>query len=211
MAKSRKNVRVKRNRRNKTVRGGENTPKKPSPKPDDDDDDLPPILPVLWYVPRKKSPSPKLNLTPNSPKSPNSPEIDLERHMEDKRKKQLKAINEHNKQFNLLGVKTRNEIKHDIFIAENEKYLSEILVFAGVPRREFNKFVEIPENQNSDAIITFLTSKIDNDKKKDKPSRKEKIIAYIKSDDFDAVMSGIRTDAEKDWFPSPIKLVNKKY
>jgi len=208
MAKSRKTVRGKRNRRNKTVRGGENTPKKPSPKPDDDDYDLPPILPVRWYVPRKKSPSPKLNLTPNSP---SSPKIDLERHMEDKRKKQVKAINENNKQFNLLRIKTDNEIKHDIFIAENEKYLSEILVFVGVPRREFNKFVEIPENQNSDAIIAFLTSKIDNDKKKkDKTSRKEKIISLINSDDFDAVLTEIRTDSEKDWFPSPIKLTNKK-
>ena len=203
MAKSRKTIRGKRNRRNKTLRGGNNTPKK-SPKPDDDDDDdLPPILKRYDYNPRKKSPSPKLNLTPNSP------EIDLERHMEDKRKKQIKAINEHNKQFNLLSVKTRNEIKRDIFSTENEKYLSEILVFAGVPRREFNKFVENSEKQNSDAIIAFLTSKIDNDKKKDKISRKEKIISYIKSDDFDAVMSDIRTDPEKDWFPSPIKLVKK--
>lgn len=208
MAKSRKTIRGKRNRRNKTVRGGENTSKKSSPKPDDDDYDLPPILPVRWYVPRKKSPSPKLKSTPNSP---NTPKTDLERHMEDKHKKQLQAINEHNKQFNLLSIKTRNEIKHDIFIAENEKYLSEILVLAGVPRREFNKFIEIPENQNSDAIIAFLTSKIDNDKKKkDKTSRKEKIISLINSDDFDAVMSDIRTDSEKDWFPSPIKLTNKK-
>lgn len=203
MAKSRKTVRGKRTRRNKTVRGGANTPK-PSPKPDDDDDyDLPPILKRYDYNPPKKSPSPKLNLTPNSP------EIDLERHMEDKRKKQLKAINEHNKQFNLLGVKTRNEIKRDTFRKENEKYLNKILRLARVSKDDFEMFTNKPENQDSEQIKAFLIAKIYDSNKSDKESRKEKIISHIDSDDFDALMSDIRTDAEKDWFPSPIKPVKK--
>lgn len=203
MAKSRKTVRGKRNRRNKTLRGGENTPK-PSPKPDDDDSDLPPILKRYDYNPRKKSPSPKLNLTPNSP------EIDLERHMEDKHKKLLKAINEHNKQFNLLSVKTRNKTQRNMFRKENEKYLNKILRLARVSKDDFEMFTNKPENQNSEEIKAFLIAKIDDDNKLDKESRKEKIISHIDSDDFDAVMSDIRTDPEKDWFPSPIKLVNKK-
>ena len=55
MAKSRKNVRVKRNRRNKTLRGGDDTTKR---SPISDDNDLPPPLPRLFDVIKHKDLSP---------------------------------------------------------------------------------------------------------------------------------------------------------
>ena len=55
MAKSRKNVIGKRNRRNKTIRGGDDTVK---PSPVSDDTDLPPPLPRLFDVVKHKDPSP---------------------------------------------------------------------------------------------------------------------------------------------------------
>ena len=55
MVKSRKNVRGKRNRHNKTVRGGDDTAKR---SPISDDNDLPPPLPRLFDVVKHKDPSP---------------------------------------------------------------------------------------------------------------------------------------------------------